>query len=410
MSADPQISTDAGDLKALAALVVDNEDLETLEGLLAQFNIFEALRAVRHELRHSDVLAFLLDPNEAHGLGDLFARRLLQRALARAESSAAAGLSPVDLDILELEDVEVHRERGNIDVLVLDRSNRLAVILENKIGSSEHSDQLARYWDAIAREFGGYRLLGLFLTPDGDAPSDGRYIAVDYRAVAEVIDKLVETRSSTLGPDVSTLLKHYAQMLWRHIVSDSQIAELCRRIYQKHRRALDLIFEHRPDRQQMMREELETLLGQSEDLVLDDCSKAYIRFTPKRWDVPILREGHGWTKTHRMLLFEFLNLADRVYLKLLIGPGPASTRERIFNMAMGEPTLFKGATKSLGKKHNTIFGQTFLGPKVYEDEDDESLRAALRTQWSSFVERDLPALVARIDKEPWLWADEAQRL
>lgn len=43
----------------LEAFVVDNHDLERLEALLAEFNIFEA---VRQELRHSDFLAFLLDP------------------------------------------------------------------------------------------------------------------------------------------------------------------------------------------------------------------------------------------------------------------------------------------------------------------------------------------------------------
>jgi hypothetical protein len=51
------------DLTALEALVVDNPDLERLETLLGQFNIFEALDAVRQERRHSDFLAYLLDPS-----------------------------------------------------------------------------------------------------------------------------------------------------------------------------------------------------------------------------------------------------------------------------------------------------------------------------------------------------------
>ena len=58
----------ADDLALLEALIVDNPDLERLEALLEQFNIFEALGAVRVELRHSDFLAFLLNPNQSHGL------------------------------------------------------------------------------------------------------------------------------------------------------------------------------------------------------------------------------------------------------------------------------------------------------------------------------------------------------
>ncbi|PZV12720.1 MAG: hypothetical protein DCF21_15195 [Leptolyngbya sp.] len=40
----------------LEQFVVDNEDLERLESLLDQFNIFEAVGMVRQEIRH-----FLLD-------------------------------------------------------------------------------------------------------------------------------------------------------------------------------------------------------------------------------------------------------------------------------------------------------------------------------------------------------------
>jgi hypothetical protein len=48
------------DLEALEALVVDNSDLERLETMLDQFNMFEAMGAVRREVRHSDFLAVLL--------------------------------------------------------------------------------------------------------------------------------------------------------------------------------------------------------------------------------------------------------------------------------------------------------------------------------------------------------------
>lgn len=50
-------------LAELESLIVDNPKLERLESLLAQFNVFEAIGAVKHELRHSDFLAFLLDPS-----------------------------------------------------------------------------------------------------------------------------------------------------------------------------------------------------------------------------------------------------------------------------------------------------------------------------------------------------------
>jgi hypothetical protein len=397
------VTVTISDRAALEALVVDNDDLERLEALLAQFNIFEALGAVRHELRHSDLLRFLVDPRGAHGLGDLFLRRLLQRTLAVAGPESSAGLSPVEMDVHTFDEAEVFRERANIDLLVLDHEGKLAVIVENKIDTGEHSNQLRIYWEAVSQEFPSYRLLGIYLTPDGDLPSDDRYVAVDYSVIATLVERLVETRASTLGPDVRVLLAHYAQMLRRHIVSDSEIAELCRRIYRKHRAALDLIYEHRPDMQQAIREALEGLVKERDDLVLDVCTKSAVRFLPRQWDeVPALREGTGmWTSSRRVLMFEFVNAPESLYLKLVVGPGPAATRAKLYAMATADPALFKGATKGVYKFYNTILGKTVLPKKAYEAEDIEELTAKIREQWTALLAADLPAVVRRVEELAW---------
>ena len=83
-------------------------------------------------------------------------------------------------------------------------------------------------------------------------PTD--YHAVSYTLVCEVIEKIAQDNRATLDGEIVMVLEHYAQMLRRHIVSDSDIAELCRSIYQKHKQALDLIFEHRPDQQAQIKQ------------------------------------------------------------------------------------------------------------------------------------------------------------
>jgi len=77
------IDAHTSDLQVLEALVVNNPDLERLEALLEQFNIFEALGMVRQELRHSDFLAFLCNPSAPHGVGDSEIALLCQRLYAR---------------------------------------------------------------------------------------------------------------------------------------------------------------------------------------------------------------------------------------------------------------------------------------------------------------------------------------
>ena len=58
--------------KALDLFLVDNPELERLSTKLSEFNIFHILRSDRAELKHSNVLAWLLNPKENHGLEDKF--------------------------------------------------------------------------------------------------------------------------------------------------------------------------------------------------------------------------------------------------------------------------------------------------------------------------------------------------
>jgi hypothetical protein len=381
---------------ALESLVVDNPELERLEMLLGQLNLFEVLRAVRHELRHSDFLAFLLDPNQNHGLGDEFARRLLQKILVSAGDQSLP-VTPIDLDVWDLNELVVQREWKNIDILLLEETHHLAVIIENKISSVEHSNQLDRYFNIVRQHYPGWKTFGVYLTPEGDRPSHSAYLAADYTTVCEVVERMTERRSSILGSDLRTLMVHYTEMLRRHILSESEIAELCRKIYRKHQRALDLIYEYRPDLQVQLRELLEGLVRETPELLLDHCSKSYIRFAPKSWDVPMLMTGEGWTQSGRILLFEFGNFPDSLRLRLYIGPGPVDIRQRLFDTARTHQPLFR-TSQSLRQKWNTIYDRSFFKPKDYEDADVEQLEKQLRKQWTEIMNNDLPTIIEVLER------------
>jgi PD-(D/E)XK nuclease superfamily len=299
MNGDADSHGDKKDLQALEHLVVGNEDLERLEALLDQFNIFEAIGVVNQELRHSDFLAYLLDPRGNHDLRDAFIKRLLQRAIITAADTPMR-VTPIELELWNLDRIDVRREWERIDVLVLDEEHELAVIIENKIGSGEHSDQLERYYRTVEQQYPGYRVIGLYLTPDGEPPSHEVYLPINYGLVSDIIEGLAGSRASSLSPDLRILMNHYTEMLRRHIVSDSEIARLCRQIYRQHRHAIDLVYEHRPDRRAEMRQFLEHLIRGETHLVLDVSDKYYIRFIPKDWDQILSRpERRGQTNGPR---------------------------------------------------------------------------------------------------------------
>ena len=91
---------------ALQRLILD-EDLEHLEDLLAEFNLFDVLKIERRELQHSALLAWLLDPSASHGLQDYFLRRFLTAAAAKAQDDGITGITPLHVDAWELVLVQI---------------------------------------------------------------------------------------------------------------------------------------------------------------------------------------------------------------------------------------------------------------------------------------------------------------
>jgi hypothetical protein len=217
--------------KLLEALVMDNRELEALEEQVCQLNIFEAIGCVRQELRHSDFLTFLLNPRQNHGLGDAFLKRILQKASLEVADEALR-LNPIDLDTWSLEDADILREWQHIDILVLNKRLGLAVIIENKIRTSEYSNQLKTYFERVQKDRPGWKVLGFYLCPENERPdpetlSDQRFVTIDYKLVCEILEDLVKRRGESLNEPVRRVLSEYARMLRRHYVSDRELEELC---------------------------------------------------------------------------------------------------------------------------------------------------------------------------------------
>ena len=242
-------------MQALEEFIVDNSDLDQLESRLQQVNIFEAIGMQWQEIRHSAFLAFLLDPKQPHGLSEDFLKNLLQKAFLRnraAPNPVSLGINLVDLHLMNLYESVIERERSNIDVLVINKVSRLVVILENKLLSGEHSNQLVKYFELVKHEFPDYSIIPLFLSIEGKSPSHTNYLPLSYADIAELVSNMIDNRMTSLGTDILILMKHYVQMLRKNILNDIELNELCLKIYGKHKRAFDLIMSRIPDRNQQI--------------------------------------------------------------------------------------------------------------------------------------------------------------
>jgi hypothetical protein len=394
------IVSEANARKALEAFITDNPELESLEGLLAQFNIFEALGAVRHEVRHSDFLAYLLNPQENHGLGDAFIKRLLQKSIAAVERTDLP-VTLIDLDFWDLDTATIQREWQRIDIFLRDELHQFSVIIENKIDTGEHNDQLSRYYERVQREFPNDRILALYLTKEGDEPSDGRYLPLGYGLVCEAVENLAERRASTLGRDVHTLMVHYAQMLRRHIMSDTEIARLCGLIYQKHRAALDLIYEHRPNQQAAMTQFLEELIEQTVGVQRGETTRGrYVVFRlPELTGIP-----------SNALYFVFDNASDSLTLRMQICTysGHQETCRNVFEFASAHQPPFNLDRRSMKKVFSNIFTRVFLGGNDYVQADSQEREGKIRDNWKQFLQRDLPPIRQALAEADWIYGGEAE--
>jgi len=405
MTSQPETTGEEGPdpREALEKFVLDNEELARLEELTGQFNLFEALGFVRQEIRHSNFLAWLMNPAQAHGLGDSFLKGFLFKTSAEARMLGIETISPVDVDVWDLTETEIRREWKNIDILLVENAKRFICVIENKIYSSEHSDQLRRYREVVETEFREYTRHYVLLNVTGEEPSDSEYVGVTYDEVCDVIERLLKMRASAIGGDVATALSHYVTMIRRRVMPDREIQELCRRIYSKHRAALDLIYEHRPDRQGEIADALLKMIEADPAFTLDVSHKAVIRFVPDSWkDRPKLQQAQGWTKTRRILLFEFFNSTswypNALALALTLGPGDENVRRQIYEAAEKTGSPFTPSPKGLHRTHQFLFWKEILQPADYDDSDFETIQARVQEAWSAFKSNELPRIEDVIDQ------------
>ncbi len=401
------------DFEALKALEADAPELERIESLLDRFNVFELVGFVNNELTHSDFLAFLLDPKRNDGLGDLFIKGVLRETLTLAQKTLPplvfGGLDRVleNLDGMDLSQTLVRREDYDIDILLTNEDYKLAVIIENKIGATEGHGQLVKYDSYVRHIYPRWDLLKIYLTPHGDAPSHNEYVPFHYGGLCSIMDRILKDGGLTLSPDVKVFMEHYAAMVRRRIVGDTEIVELCERLYLKHKPAFDLVYKHRPDVQADIRDLLLDLIGQKPKLALDHYTKDGIKFGVRDWDTPVLLTAEKFTASGRILLFQFWNAPNVLNLDLWVGAGPEEIRQKLLEMIrLNAPDTFMKPPDSgaLVYRHPIlIYRHPILKPETYNELDRKQREEEIRGHWNAFLDRDLPRIEAALRAQEWIW-------
>jgi hypothetical protein len=233
----------------LEALFVNNEALDRIAAHLGRFNPIRTMRMEQMEIRHSAILAWLLDPSETHGLADRFLKAFIAEALRGRKNLGRP--DALDVSQSDMRDAEVRREWQHIDILVVSRRNGWAFVIENKLNSRQHQGQLTKYAERLRAIFGSgpvaLTVRGVFLTLNDEEPEDKTYAPVNYNAIVELLPRLMAIEGQAMGQDVATFLRQYIDILKDATgMSEElkQMATLARQLYRTHRKAIDFIIEH----------------------------------------------------------------------------------------------------------------------------------------------------------------------
>jgi hypothetical protein len=267
-------------LTSLERFVVENDELQRLEEAIGRFNIFDSLGIARVEIRHSNFLAWLLDPAESHGQGALFLKAFLMD-LFRQSPSGQRPFSPVELDGIELRGIEIRREWRHIDILIACKEPAFVLAIENKVDSGENNP-LQKYADDVASAFPDRPTMFVFLTRSGAEASDDTWVPYTYGDVHRVLTRTRNAYEKSIGDDVLTFLDHYLRLIGSRFMDDSMIDDLCRRIYRNHRQALDLIWDRIGEGGLVLDIE-DMLLKEPERWKVVNRTSRRVDFVPARW-------------------------------------------------------------------------------------------------------------------------------
>ena len=288
-------------------------------------NIFEILKIKNMEIRHSNFLSWLLDPEESHNLKNEFLKGFVQEGINKNKYTEIT----VDIDLID--SVKIEREYKDIDLLI--ESQNVVFCIENKIFSNEHSDQLKKYKKIVQKEFPNKEKVFIYLTPCGK-PSQQEtelYLPISYSIVLDVLKHLnikkIEKNAqiyildyiATLEKDIlknnelkaplSKLHLEYGEFIKQILEKRNTAQSKEREIYKKHQEFFDYFSKNNFDPEWISLLIQKTLLKNG--YKLGSINSKYVRFYPVELEPYIYKSKQRNTWEHREIFIFELEIKEK---------------------------------------------------------------------------------------------------
>lgn len=379
------------ELKHSYDYLLKDEDFDKLDLGLKNPNIFQILSISKNEIRHSNFLSWLLDPNQSHKLGDIFLKRFLREVFS---SEKFDNIDQADVEGLNFSDVEVLREWKNIDILI--KLSDIVVCIENKVLSKEHTNQLKRYKNIVENEFPKQQKIFVFLTPDGYESEDENetYQSVSYEFIVNTLERVISLYGESMNSQVKNYTKDYITIIKRELMGTDKLTELSKKIYSNHKELFDFIYDHKPDILDDFRLVFEDEI-KKRGWVMGSCSRTNIRFSSdKVFELTYINNiPNGWRNKESFLFELGLNpVSDRIYCRVVIAPSDSNYDTQRLSEILREIEGFK---KPGGKKWLINYSKP---EKFPFSKSDELTKEEIAEKFNKILDNVAPILQRIEDK------------
>jgi len=366
----------------------DDEDsgLYLLEKSLNEFNVFDVLKNAQTEIKHSNVLAWLLDPKESHNTGNKALKLFLESIPSDVDlTSLINGSSKISVEVLrEWEDID-------ISILIKSGSKRFLIIIENKTKTKDFDKQLEKYRNRVENKFKeDCKKIFVYLTPEGDEPNDKNELWYwNLLSYEQIVSNILNKVTLVAKGNVKKFIDQYVDMLRRNILKNTKVNNLCSEIYKNHNKAINFILKEVTVKK-FIDLCVKDKIKKNDDFIFVKDTQKYISFTTKKLDEKIKIQSTMKGRSP-ILQFQIVNTSNSLRLTLVIIRG--NDRNQLLKQLLSFMKRHKEIFTSIKgeddekklKKTKVAFSMTILCPTDYVLDDA--------------VEENMLRLTEKIEKE-----------
>ena len=270
--------------------------LDKIKNSVMNFNILEITGIGSQEIKHSNILAWMFS-NSEHNLEYKILEDFLKKIVEFNEVSEATTFLKHYIYLSEKsKNITIYREKDNIDLLIVDNANKVVIAIENKVYANERSDgkyggQLKNYCKIVDENYKNFKnKIFIYLTIDGLSPESEENQKIWLNATHEMIGEAVEDilEKQTILPKAEMILTSYVDLLKRrNIMANKNLEDLCKKIWDKNSKALDILFRYRTTNLDKLYDLIASKYSfyseESSDIKFDAIDKIYKYVYDKKW-------------------------------------------------------------------------------------------------------------------------------